>query len=648
MTLSNGEGGVPSGDEERKEKKREIDEIAAAVTAQKVEKKTEIAKEENEANAAAEEDVDKNEFTKFLAAFSQQLEEGAPEEEDVSNDEAAEFKKDENLTAAIRCLNTEKEEPSCFFLDTFALGTLYESSGSTGLSSHECLCGRCHCAPDAATTTEERAAKETAARLKKNEEGHAAEEIATQPIGKKVAFGGESGKKPSPQNTQKFQKFKTLTWEGGDSRDFLGGTVSATAGGGDALSTKLYRDIDEFTGILDSGCSKHMLNKHIRLLNKRQRNMLMTSANGETTLLDTEGDFELPAVDLDGNGLDPLVLSDCSQLKGSPLNLLSVSVLCQKGTTFHFEKGNSYFIHGGNKFKLQERHGLYLLRLDEILAAEDLQEYIAEHDTSFGHTKHQLGKGEFAGVAATYQIWHERFGHSHPKRLKFLYDHGSVEGMDVHGKFKHDRKCQCEACLMTNNQKLHIGELRKHDDNITRKGQLVYSDICGPYPTSVEGYRYCISFTDCYSRFSAAYMLKKKSDATEALRALIRFYKKNGIIIGKIRTDQGGEFGGGNDRTSSSGEASKLPRRQQRNKDDDEEAFGSEFQRACDENGITHELMPAHRPELHGIAERWNRTVTKMANSMLSVHVFRTFYGRRPWRTQTRFETGSLSEDLEH
>ena len=27
--------------------------------------------------------------------------------------------------------------------------------------------------------------------------------------------------------------------------------------------------------------------------------------------------------------------------------------------------------------------------------------------------------------------------------------------------------------------------------------------------------------------------------------------------------------------------------------------------------------MPAYRPELHGIAERWNRTVTKMANSML-------------------------------
>ena len=63
-------------DEERNEKKRDIDEIAAAVAAQKVEMKTEIAKEENEANAAAEEDVDKNESTKFLAAFSQQLEEG--------------------------------------------------------------------------------------------------------------------------------------------------------------------------------------------------------------------------------------------------------------------------------------------------------------------------------------------------------------------------------------------------------------------------------------------------------------------------------------------------------------------------------------------------------------------------------------------
>ena len=252
----------------------------------------------------------------------------------------------------------------------------------------------------------------------------------------------------------------------------------------------------------------------MKLLRGRKKKIWMTTANGEKTLLDSEGDFELPTADADGTPLEPLLLNDCSQLRGSPLNLLSISVLCDLGTTFNFEKRNSYFVYKGKKFRLEEKGGLYLLRLDDILKAEDLNAHIREFEAN--NCKHHVDSTtSTAYVAATYNLWHERFGHADPKRLKFLYDNASVEGMDVGGKFKHNRTCQCETCKMTNNRKLHIGELRKHDDSVTRKGQMIYSDICGPFPASVEGYRYCISFTDVYSRFSAAYFLKRKSEATE-------------------------------------------------------------------------------------------------------------------------------------
>ena len=175
-------------------------------------------------------------------------------------------------------------------------------------------------------------------------------------------------------------------------------------------------------------------------------------------------------------------------------------------------------------------------------------------------------------------------------------------------KFKHDRKCTCPTCLSVNNAKLHIGDVRKFADSVTRKGQLLYTDICGPFPKSVEGYRYVISFTDVYSRFSACYMLRKKSDSEAALKALISFYARNGITINEIRSDQGGEFGGSSLSPSVAGGADAPP-------DDDSLQFF--FKRVCDENKIVHVLTPAYRPELHGLAERWNLTVMKMANAML-------------------------------
>ena len=195
----------------------------------------------------------------------------------------------------------------------------------------------------------------------------------------------------------------------------------------------------EYVAAMDTGASKHILNRHIRLLNERSGRVWMTSATGARTLLEEEGDLELQTADSDGNPLDPLLLSDCSKLKGSPLNLLSVSMLCDQGTTFHFEKKNSYFVHRGHKFRLEERHGLYLIRLNDVLSAEELKAPRQEHDKSVGHDLHTVDKSNVFGCAATYDLWHERFGHAHPRRIKFLYDNGSVEGLDVGGKFKHNR-----------------------------------------------------------------------------------------------------------------------------------------------------------------------------------------------------------------
>ena len=105
------------------------------------------------------------------------------------------------------------------------------------------------------------------------------------------------------------------------------------------------------------------------------------------------------------------------------------------------------------------------------------------------------------------------------------------------------------------------------------------------------------------------YFLKKKSEVPDTIHAVVRYYKLMGIIIKKIRSDRGGEYGGHLELENIGGGAGHI----QPGTDHDDTAFAE----VCKTYEIIHEPIPAHTPELNGVAERWNRTVMSMANSMM-------------------------------
>ena len=231
---------------------------------------------------------------------------------------------------------------------------------------------------------------------------------------------------------------------------------SLVAGGGDAfyVSEDDYADV----AILDSGANRHNFGDHPRVINRRRANLLTSTADGSQIHITEQGDISLESTDEAGTRLDPLVLRDVSIIKGSPINLMSVGVLCEAGSTFHFSKGNSYFIYKGRKIPLIERNGLYLLRLNDAIKQEELDE-VHSWERYLGNSCETVARsksGKTYACAATYDLWHERFGFSSTKRLKFLLDNGSVEGLSVSGKFKHDVKCTCPTCLQINNARVHI------------------------------------------------------------------------------------------------------------------------------------------------------------------------------------------------
>ena len=275
---------------------------------------------------------------------------------------------------------------------------------------------------------------------------------------------------------------------------------SPVAGGGDAFvehrrrqaaSTVQASAFDDFAdlAILDSGANRHTFGNTRLMTNHRPVNLRTTTADGSQVRISEEGDVIIPSVDEHGNRIDPLVLRDVSVMRGSPINLISVGVLCKEGSSFHFSKGDSYFIHEGRKVQLIERNGLYLIRLNDLLEQSELDR-VVQCEVGLGHscpTEVRSKTGSTYACAATWELWHERFGHASKKRLKFLFDNGAAEGMAVDGKYTHDRKCTCPTCLSVNNAKVHIGDVRKFGDTVTQRGELIYTDVCGLFPTSVEG-----------------------------------------------------------------------------------------------------------------------------------------------------------------
>ena len=75
----------------------------------------------------------------------------------------------------------------------------------------------------------------------------------------------------------------------------------------------------------------------------------------------------------------------------------------------------------------------------------------------------------------------------------------------------------------------------------------VFSDLCTPMETpSVEGYRYFITFTDDFSRYTHLGLCKSKDDALGIFKSwLARAEKETGKSLKVFRSDGGGEFTSG-------------------------------------------------------------------------------------------------------
>jgi transposase InsO family protein len=102
------------------------------------------------------------------------------------------------------------------------------------------------------------------------------------------------------------------------------------------------------------------------------------------------------------------------------------------------------------------------------------------------------------------------------------------------------------------------------------------------------GKRYFMTLIDDATRFCYIYLLKTKDETLDYFK-IYKAEVKNQLErkIKHLRSDRGGEY------------------------------FPILFDEFCAEHGIIHERTAPYSPELNGIAERKNRTLTDLVNAML-------------------------------
>jgi hypothetical protein len=151
--------------------------------------------------------------------------------------------------------------------------------------------------------------------------------------------------------------------------------------------------------------------------------------------------------------------------------------------------------------------------------------------------------------------------------------------------FEKDRPCgACQA-----GKQVGSSHSAKNIMTISRPLELLHMDLFGSIAyISIGGNKYGLVIVDDYTRFTWVFFLHDKSETQGVLKRFLRRAQNEfNLRIKRIRSDNGSEF------------------------------KNTQVDDYLDEEGIKHEFSAPYAPQQNGVAERKNRTLIKMARTML-------------------------------
>ena len=235
-------------------------------------------------------------------------------------------------------------------------------------------------------------------------------------------------------------------------------------------------------------------------------------------------------------------------------NLVSASLLCKRG------------------FKI-------VMESDKIILLKN-EMYVGKGYCTEGMFKLNINEVNISVyVVDSCDLWHSRLAHLNYKSIEYMHKHNYI---NLSNK---DFNKKCEICIQSKITKKPFPKVERN----THLLELIHSDICELNGNITRGgKRYFITFIDDCSRFTYVYLLRNKDEAFEIFKKYkLEVENMHDKKIKVLRSDRGGEY------------------------------FSSEFDSFCELYGIVHESSAPYTPQQNGLAERKNRTLVDMVNSML-------------------------------
>ncbi|GKA25161.1 putative ribonuclease H-like domain-containing protein, partial [Tanacetum coccineum] len=181
-------------------------------------------------------------------------------------------------------------------------------------------------------------------------------------------------------------------------------------------------------------------------------------------------------------------------------------------------------------------------------------------------------------------LWHRRLSHLNFSAINHFSRHGLIRGLP---KLKFEEDHLCSACAIGKSKtKPHKP---KSEDTNQEKLYLLHMDLCGPMRvTSVNGKKYILVIIDDYLRLTWVKFLRSKDEAPDFIIKFLKMIQlRLKVPVRRIRTDNGTEF------------------------------VNQTLREYYEKVGISHETFIARSLQQNAVIERRNRTLIKVARTML-------------------------------
>ena len=184
-------------------------------------------------------------------------------------------------------------------------------------------------------------------------------------------------------------------------------------------------------------------------------------------------------------------------------------------------------------------------------------------------------------IVDSFVLWHARLGHVNNRSIYRMVNLNLLPKFDVNIHNK------CEICTESKFARQSFKSVQERSNELL---SLIHSDLCDfKAIPSRGGKNYFITFIDDCSKYCYVCLLHSKDEALNSFKtykAEVENQLEKKIKV--IRFDRGGEY---------------------------ESVAFSDF---CAQYGIVHQTTTPYTPQQNGVAERKNRTLKEMINSMLN------------------------------